>query len=225
MPPTLDPPDSNEELKSLKTAKAALRDRLVRARRGRAAADPAGDASASAAIQDRLEALPEVRGAALVASYAAIAGEVDLDALQARLGARGARVAYPRTGVRPAMEMIEVASPAALVPGRMGLREPAAGAAAVSPRRIDVVLVPGVAFDRAGGRLGRGAGYYDTYLPRLRAEAARIGVAFADQIVADVPVGAGDLRVDWVVTQDEVIDCRDGRGQAEAKGGTRGPST
>jgi len=135
------------------------------------------------------------------------------------------RVAYPRTAARPAMEMIEVASPAALGPGRMGLREPAAGAAPASPQAIDVVLVPGVAFDRAGGRLGRGAAYYDTYLPRLRAEAARVGVAFADQVVEDVPAGAHDVRVDWVVTQDEVIDCRGGRGQAEGKGRARGPST
>jgi 5-formyltetrahydrofolate cyclo-ligase len=88
---------------------------------------------------------------------------------------------------------------------RFGMLEPAADLPTVDPAEIDVVLVPGVAFDRRGGRLGFGGGYYDRFLATT--PALRIGIAF-DQCLADeLPCGAHDKRMDWVATQSEMINC------------------
>jgi 5-formyltetrahydrofolate cyclo-ligase len=72
---------------------------------------------------------------------------------------------------------------------------------------LDLVVVPGVAFDRRGARVGYGGGFYDRLLPRLRAGVPPIAIAFALQIVPEVPEGGMDRRVDAIVTEDEVIRC------------------
>ncbi|MFG0327183.1 MAG: 5-formyltetrahydrofolate cyclo-ligase [Phycisphaerales bacterium JB037] len=96
--------------------------------------------------------------------------------------------------------------------GRFGVREPAAGAAAVEPGEIDLVLVPGLAFDDRGGRLGRGAGFYDRFLRRVARDGSGgdgedgarrswiIGVAFDEQMVESVPGDAHDHPMDWIMT-------------------------
>ena len=223
---------------ALSGTKAALRRRLLAERRARAAADPAAAARAAAVIQDRLCALPAVGAAGVVASYAALPGEVDLDALHGRLVAAGKRVVYPRVAGRgAALSFHAVATVGELhARGPLGIREPdpdagpgagghagnAATAAATPAAEIDAVLVPGVAFDRAGRRLGQGGGYYDALLAGvapagLRPAAARVGVAFAYQIQTEVPAGPDDRPVDFIVTEEEVVDCRakeSPRGQA-----------
>jgi 5-formyltetrahydrofolate cyclo-ligase len=94
-----------------------------------------------------------------------------------------------------------------LVSGQWGLREPAADAPEVLP---DFLLVPLAAFDRAGHRIGYGAGYYDMTIARLRAlkPVTPIGVAFAMQEVLQVPADERDARLDLVLTECEVIDLR-----------------
>jgi 5-formyltetrahydrofolate cyclo-ligase len=91
--------------------------------------------------------------------------------------------------------------------GQWGIREPQADAPAVEP---DIVLVPLLAFDRSGQRIGYGAGYYDMTLARLRAvkPVTAIGLAFAAQEVPAVPVTPRDARLDLVLTEQEVIDFR-----------------
>ena len=79
---------------------------------------------------------------------------------------------------------------------------------AVDPERIDAVITPGLAFDRSGARLGYGGGYYDRYLARLEAHAARIGIAFAEQVVDAVPDDELDQPVDLIVTDEEVVRVR-----------------
>ncbi|HXY45044.1 MAG TPA: 5-formyltetrahydrofolate cyclo-ligase, partial [Acidimicrobiales bacterium] len=68
-------------------------------------------------------------------------------------------------------------------------------------------IVPGLAFDRGGGRLGYGGGYYDRFLRRLPVTATLVGIAFADQLVGAVPLAGGDVKVDLVVTDAGVIRC------------------
>ncbi|HEV8325466.1 MAG TPA: 5-formyltetrahydrofolate cyclo-ligase [Myxococcota bacterium] len=200
---------------ALRETKAALRRRLQEERRARAAADPAAAARAAAVIHDRLCALPAVGAARVVASYAALPGEVDLDPLHGRLAAAGKRVVYPRVAGRGAGLAFHAAASVAELRARgpLGIREPDPSAAPTPVADIDAVLVPGVAFDRAGRRLGQGGGYYDALLAGaapgagLRADAARVGVAFASQIQAEVPAGPDDRPVDFVVTEREVVDC------------------
>ena len=94
--------------------------------------------------------------------------------------------------------------------GSYGILEPREGLALGDPEALDLVLVPGRAFDRSGGRLGRGKGYYDGFLSRLRPRESggpcKLGVAFACQIVESVPVEVRDVRMDAVVTDDGVVE-------------------
>jgi 5-formyltetrahydrofolate cyclo-ligase len=95
-----------------------------------------------------------------------------------------------------------------LVAGQWGIREPDASASEVEP---DVMLVPLAAFDRRGYRLGYGAGYFDMTIAELRAHkrVTAIGIAYAAQEVESVPVEPHDARLDLVLTEREVIDCRE----------------
>ncbi len=91
--------------------------------------------------------------------------------------------------------------------GQWGIREPAPEAPEVAP---DILIVPLAAFDRAGHRIGYGAGYYDMTINALRArkKVIAIGIAFAAQEISSVPATERDARLDLVLTEREVIDFR-----------------
>ena len=93
--------------------------------------------------------------------------------------------------------------PARLVRHRFGMLEPAADLPVIDPATLDVVLVPGVAFDRQGGRLGFGGGYYDRLLPTT--PALRIGVTYDECLCDALPCGEHDQRMDWIVTPTELF--------------------
>jgi 5-formyltetrahydrofolate cyclo-ligase len=82
--------------------------------------------------------------------------------------------------------------------GEFGIREPAAKCAEIPFGKFDLVLVPGVAFDLRGCRLGRGRGFYDRLLVEVRG--VKCGVAFDDQIVNEIPAGTLDVQVDFILT-------------------------
>jgi len=108
--------------------------------------------------------------------------------------------AYPRLRADGAA-FYRIKSPDQLVPGRFGILEPPQFASmCVDVAAADLVLVPGLAFDAEGRRLGRGRGYYDAILEKTSAGCRRIGVAFDLQIVDQVPVEGHDQRVDAVLT-------------------------
>lgn len=88
-----------------------------------------------------------------------------------------------------------------VAPGYRGIREPLPHCGQVEPAAIDWALVPGVAFDRNGRRLGYGGGFYDRLLPLLPPDALRVAGAFELQIVDAIPYGAHDLSVDAIVTE------------------------
>jgi 5-formyltetrahydrofolate cyclo-ligase len=118
---------------------------------------------------------------------------------------RGARVAFPRV---EGGEIVAVAyEPGDPVrEGPFGAMEPSAGTL-VDPLDVDVVIAPGVAFDRRGGRVGYGGGFYDRFLARTRPGVPAIAIAFGLQVVSEVPEGRADRRVVAIVTEDEVIRC------------------
>ncbi len=91
-----------------------------------------------------------------------------------------------------------------LTAGAFGILEPAPEAPSAG-KVFDLILVPGLAFDRHGGRLGRGRGYYDRFLPGCRG--MRVGVCLAEQVVPHVPVEPHDARMDYLLTPDGVIVC------------------
>lgn len=164
-----------------------------------------------AAVVTRLVALPCYAAASAVACYLAVGGEVDLEMLiRSRLDAC-LPVWLPRFN-RPEQcyEMVSVGSVTAdVVPGAFGIREPRAELLAV-PRQEQrdatvVWLVPGVAFDLEGQRLGRGRGYYDRLLDGTRG--VRVGVAWDWQVLTGLPHAAHDVAMDWVVTDTRTIAC------------------
>jgi 5-formyltetrahydrofolate cyclo-ligase len=149
--------------------------------------------------------LPPVADARAVLAYAATAEELDPAPLVARLRARGARIAYPRACADGVLALHWLDEDAELVPGYCGIREPDAGSPEADVDELDLVLVPGVAFDEACARLGMGGGFYDRLLPRLAPAAAAIGLAFDEQVVACVPTEAHDVRLAAVVTPTRVL--------------------
>lgn len=159
----------------------------------------------SRAVAERLLALPELGGRRMVLAFWSFGSEVDTAPILAALAARGHRLALPRiegkevlaVAYRPGDRVTETS---------FGACEPVAGVV-VADTEIDVVATPGVAFDRRGGRVGYGGGYYDRLLGRTRADAFRVGLAFALQVVDVVPRGGADLSVDAIVTEDRVLRC------------------
>jgi 5-formyltetrahydrofolate cyclo-ligase len=118
--------------------------------------------------------------------------------------ASGKRVCYPRVnGID--LDLIVVSGPNALSASRWQLREPLHDEAQiVAPHDVDLLLVPGLAFSRDGGRLGRGGGFYDRLLANPKVRASKIGVCFDVQIVDALPVEAHDEQVEEVITESSV---------------------
>jgi 5-formyltetrahydrofolate cyclo-ligase len=142
----------------------------------------------SGAIAARLLEWPRLSSARTVLAYAALRREPQTDEIIAALQARGVGVALPE--VRGADLVPRWAAPGAS-------RDPEA----IDPEAIDAALVPGLAFDAAGRRLGRGGGHYDRFLPRLRPDCLRVGLCFEGQRLAALPTECWDESVDAVVTE------------------------
>lgn len=185
--------------------KAALRQAASSCRaQAHAALADAGERMA-AAFPDSL--VPPV--GSVVAGYWPFRTEIDPRPLMRALAERGARLALPRTPPKgsPAGLSFHLWDEAeALAPGGFGVHEPRADAPPVEP---DLVLVPLLAFDRTGARLGYGAGHYDRTLPALRARPGfrAIGLAFAAQEVDRLPAEAHDAPLDGIVTETAYIEA------------------
>lgn len=194
---------------SIASEKGALRERMLLVRAG---LPPAVREAASRAITARLAALPTWKDAGTVALHAALGAEVDTAELARLAHAEGKRIAWPRTASSGPGLAFASCPAAELVPGPARALEPPADAPPVSLTSIDLLVVPGVAFDTRGGRLGRGRGHYDAALSRIRPGAVRVGLCFDEQVVERVPVEPHDVRVDLVVTPSGVLAAGDGPG-------------
>jgi 5-formyltetrahydrofolate cyclo-ligase len=175
------------------------------------------EACARAAVQ-RLMALPALeaararaaaRGRACVAGYVAVRGELDPAVGLELARAAGFDVALPRieTKAPPHLTFHLTAGPHELCDGPHGLTEPQGACPQVELGAVDVMLVPGLAFDAAGRRLGMGGGYYDDAGRRLRAGGGGImvGLAYDFQVVGACPADENDVAVDYVVTDRRVL--------------------
>jgi 5-formyltetrahydrofolate cyclo-ligase len=151
-----------------------------------------------------LEADPEWTGMTELVLFASAGGEVDSRPLFDLARRHRKTVLFPRMVEGETLECVEVEAFEDLVRGRYGVREPAAERPARPIRATALVLAPGIAFDLRGGRLGRGAGYYDRALAPIgqRRDGPRfVGVAFDLQIVHRVPMQTHDVYMDAVVTE------------------------
>jgi len=164
-------------------------------------------AAASAAIATRVLALPEFLAAHAVLLTLPFRSEWDTLPLVRAALAGGKTVAIPRVDAQTRMlELHAISDPHRdIVASRQGIPEPLPDCPIVVPAAIDFVLVPGVAFDLAGRRLGYGGGYYDRLLPLLTPGTARIAGALELQIVDLVPAAPHDLLVDAIVTESRLL--------------------
>jgi 5-formyltetrahydrofolate cyclo-ligase len=183
-----------------------MRERKRALRRRARLSDLAASPERNAAVVARLCELPVLSSARCVSLYAALPGELDLLALARILWNRGALVLFPRIEGRD-LALVPVAEERELSPGAHGIREPSAAHSPVPVERVDVFVLPGLFFDRAGRRLGRGRGYYDRLLIGARAGATRIGVCLAERLIGDVPCEPWDEPVHWIATDAELAEA------------------
>jgi 5-formyltetrahydrofolate cyclo-ligase len=198
-------PPSPESPAELAARKRALR-REMRARWR--ALSPAERAADSAALRERLRATPTWRAAETVLFFAPLPDEPDLWPLLEEALREGRRVALPRFRADDdRFEPVEVRDPARdLNPGAFGIREPGPASPLLPPNRLDLTLVPGLAFGEDGKRLGRGRGYYDRLLPMLGG--VFCGVAMDWQVWPSVPAGPLDQLVNEIVTPTRWLPAR-----------------
>jgi len=181
-------------------AKTALRRRILSARSALSAVDRA---ARSLAVAERVMALPAFGSAHNVALYAPLGAEVDTAEIERRARAAGKQVAWPRIGAGRVLSF-GCCTRGELLPGPRGALEPPPGAPPMAPGEVELLCVPGVAFDGALRRLGRGGGHYDATLPAAW-RARKVGLAFEIQIVDAVPAEPHDAPVDLVVTEARVL--------------------
>ena len=128
-------------------------------------------------------------------------GEPDLDGLIGRAIGRGVRVSAPRMDWDArTMDAVPLSDLGSTETRRHGIREPIE-APSIKPDELDLILVPGVAFDASGGRLGRGAGFYDRFLERAGEGPLLVGVCFETQVIGSVPQETHDRGVDALVSE------------------------
>jgi 5-formyltetrahydrofolate cyclo-ligase len=196
-----------EEKRALRRAMAEQRDALA----------PAERAHMAVRASDVFLELPEAHMARTVAGFVSTRSEIDTEPLLDLLRRRGIDVVLPRvsTGlIPPRLRFHRADKRSELVFGIFGLLEPRQDAPEVAAHDIDLFVVPGLAFDRSGIRVGYGGGYYDELAAYVRAHpdathARFVGFAFDFQLLDACPTGEWDVPLDSVVTDERVVRCRE----------------
>ncbi len=161
--------------------------------------------SRSRALCDHLDAWPVFQQTHTVLSYIAFRNEPDLDQLFQRWPHK--RWLTPRVvesrGQRPYL-ILHLYDPAQLVRHPFGMLEPSPDQPIIDPEQVEMILTPGVAFDRQGGRLGFGGGFYDRLLPQA-SQGLRVGITYDELVLDAVPMQPWDCRVEWLATPSKVL--------------------
>lgn len=164
----------------------------------------------SAAIAERLQAEPAYREAGTILFFVSMRSEVRTEELIRTALAEGRRVAVPITRLKERrLDPAELRDfDADLVLGTFGVREPKPECyRPIAPSELDLMIMPGVAFDAQGGRTGYGLGLYDRFLKRVPRIVPRIALAYELQMVEEVPMKPYDQRVDLILTEARRIEC------------------
>lgn len=179
---------------SISGEKNALRAQL-RARLSQS--DPAENAACDVRITQRVLSLPAFQAAERIFAYCSVVPEVDTHAILAQARRRGKTVALPVT--QPDGKMQFARYDGALVPGRFGIPQPPHSAQIMLPQPCDLMLIPALAYDRTGRRLGRGGGYYDRFL--AHADCCTVGLIRAAFLLDALPAEWNDVPVSAVITE------------------------
>lgn len=172
--------------------------------------DPKTRAAQSRSIVRALLSHKEFQKADKILIYLSKDGEVGTENLLGRAFELGKRVCVPVVDRESdELRISELPGPdVSFRLGAFGVREPAEeDLSFVSPDQIDLVITPGLAFDRRGGRIGYGKGYYDRLLSRLGSQVPRIALAFDFQVLDSVPQDENDIQVDAIITEKSTMNC------------------
>ncbi|MGC8833109.1 MAG: 5-formyltetrahydrofolate cyclo-ligase [Armatimonadota bacterium] len=151
--------------------------------------------------------LPEAVEAACVMVYLTYRSELPTEPLVEELRRRNVRVCAPRIQPDGTMEAADYPHGCKLSPGPYEILQPLE-TEALPLEALDVVVVPGVAFDESGYRLGFGKGYYDRFLAQPKVRAVKVGLAFDFQVLPEIPHTPDDAAVDVIATEKRVIRTR-----------------
>lgn len=161
-------------------------------------------------IAKRLFDEPSYRDARFIYCYDSFKDEAGTAAVIEESLRRGKKVALPRVCGNRKMEFFLIKSPADAATGFAGIKEPGQWCPkAPVPHEDTLILLPGVAFDRSGARIGYGGGYYDTYLAD-KPECVKAALAYSVQIAPEIPLAPDDIKADMIVTEKELIVCSQG---------------
>jgi len=197
----------NVATESLFQQKTTIRKEILEKRKSQ---DPQVSAAQSRSITGTLIGRKEFQTANRILIYLSKDGEVGTDHLLGRAFELGKRVCVPVVDRgNDELRISELPGPEIdFLLGAFGVREPAEGDLNfVTPDKIDLVVVPGLAFDRRGGRIGYGKGYYDRLLSRLSSQVPRIALAFEFQVLDTVPQDVNDIQVDTIITEKNTMNC------------------
>ncbi len=188
----------------LRTRKRALRRSMVASL---LAMPPEQRRAEQSVLNERFTSLPGLAGASTVLLYVShFPEEMDTAPMLRHILEQGRRLVCPRVDrLERRLRLHVIENPNLdLVPGALGIPEPLADRPELDPAAIDWVLVPGLAFDGQGFRLGRGAGHYDRLLPKLRPEVPRWALAFVPQKVESLPIEPHDTPIDGYADAEEL---------------------
>jgi len=191
----------NSHAPTLRERKQALREQAHALRN----AQPDKDAL-SQIICDRFMALPAYQSAQTVKFYVDVRSEVRTRQALPKALASGKKIVVPWCNEHGELELFHLTSMDELTEGMYKILEPTSDLRYrpekhVRPEELDLVMVPGVAFDHRGARMGHGKGYYDKLLKRARADAPLVALAFECQLFPDIPVGSHDVFMDLIITE------------------------
>ncbi len=184
---------TNEEKAALRKAMRSLPDPKERLEEGEAAAE-------------HLLNWPEFMKAGTVGCYASMRFEIDTAPVLSAILMAGKTLALPRTLEKGVMEFRRVLDPASLRPGRWDIMEPGKEAQLIPPEDLSLLLIPALAVDREGHRLGQGGGYYDRFLPQTCCPLAAL--VLSRQVVPAVPCDERDYLVQWIITGKGILPAK-----------------
>lgn len=202
----------SEPVSDFRARKQAIREQAHAARNAQENKD-----ELSKAICAKFMALPEYVAAKTVMFYIDVRSEVRTRHSLPDALVSGKKIVVPWCNVMGELELFHLASMDELALGMYKILEPKADLRklpekVVQPRDLDIVMVPGVAFDRRGARMGHGKGYYDKLLQHARPDCPLIALAFECQFFSEIPTARHDIFMDKIITESAVVEGRGRRG-------------